>query len=328
MTPAKPDLTFFVELDIDPLEELFRRPEVLPFLAAEGCAVSMGLLDLSPRRAAVVRRLESNGVPVTGWLLLDVEDGYWLNADNAGLAQERWRETAAWAEREGLPLSRIGLDVEFPRSESEGAIRDKRRAFLSMLRRRRTREQVRDAEHAYQELVGEIRQSGRSVEVYQFPHLLDERVADSTLLRRALGVVDIPVDAEVYMLYSSYLGRGGARIYFDDAPCIALGVTGGGVNAGNPDAQRRFLSWERLEEDLRAAAAHTREVYVFSLEGCAERGLLAPIAEIDWEQPVPEFRPEEKRSARRARRITQWLFRAEPLFDLLLPSRRGAGGQT
>mgnify|MGYP001819303580 CR=1 FL=1 len=242
MTPAKPNLTFFVELDIDPLEELFHRPEVLPFLAAEGGAVSMGLLDLSPRRAAVVRRLESNGVPVTGWLLLDVEDGYWLNADNADLARERWRETAAWAEREGLPLSRIGLDVEFPRSESEGAIRDKRRAFLSMLRRRRTREQVRDAEHAYQELVGEIRQSGRSVEVYQFPHLLDERVAGGTLLRRALGIVDIPVDAEVYMLYSSYLGRGGARIYFEDAPCIALGVTGGGVNAGNPDAQRRFLS--------------------------------------------------------------------------------------
>ena len=322
MTPARPKLTFFVELEIDPLEELFERPDVVPFLAAEGCALSMGLLDLSPRRAAVVRRLESSGIPVTGWLLLDLEDGYWLNADNADRAHERWRETAAWAERESLPLSRVGLDVEFPRSESEGAIRDKRKAFFSMLRRRRTREQVRSAEHAYQELVGEIRKSGRVVEVYQFPQLLDERAAGSSLLRRALGIVDIAVDAEVYMLYASYLGRGGARVYFQDAPCIALGVTGGGVNARNPDAQRRFLSWERLEEDLRAAAAHTREVYVFSLEGCAERGLLAPIAEIDWEQPVPELSAEERRSARRVRRLTQWLFRAEPLIDLLLPPRR------
>ncbi len=318
---ARPKLTFFVELEIDPLEELFARPEVVPFLAAQGCAVSMGLLDLSPRRAAVVRHLESSGVPVTGWLLLDVEDGYWLNADNADRACERWRETAAWAERESLPLSRVGLDVEFPRSESEGAIRDKRKAFFSMLRRRRTREQVRGAEHAYQELVGEIRKSGRSVEVYQFPQLLDERAAGSTLLRRALGIVDIAVDAEVYMLYASYLGRGGAWVYFRDAPCIALGVTGGGVNARNPDAQRRFLSWERLEEDLRAAAAHAREVYVFSLEGCAERELLAPIAEIDWEQPAPELPVDEERSARRARRITQWLFRAEPLFDLFVPPR-------
>jgi len=322
--PAGPKLTFFVELELEPLEELFVQPDVVPFLAAQGCAVSMGLLDLSPRRAAVVRLLESNGIPVTGWLLLDVEDGYWLNADNADRARERWRETAAWAQREGLPLRRVGLDIEFPRTESEGAIRDKRRAFFSMLRRRRTREQVREAERAYEELVREIRQSGRTVEVYQFPHLLDERAAGSTLLRRALGVVDVDVDAEVYMLYASYLGRAGARTYFADAPGIALGVTGGGVNAGNPEAQHRFLSWERLEEDLRAAAAHTRDVFVFSLEGCVERGMLAPIADIAWDQPLPTLPPKEERSARRNRRITQWLFRAEPLFDLLLPSRRRA----
>jgi hypothetical protein len=162
MSPAKPNLTFFVELEIDPLEELFGHSEVLPFLTAQGCAISMGLLDLSPRRAAVVRQLESRGIPVTGWLLLDVEDGYWLNADNAECARERWRETGAWAKREDLTLQRVGLDVEFPRSESEGAVRNHRRAFFSMLRRRRPREQVRAAERAYAELVRLIRESGRT----------------------------------------------------------------------------------------------------------------------------------------------------------------------
>jgi hypothetical protein len=318
---ASPKLTFFVELETPPLEELFGRPEVLPFLADQGCAISMGLLDLSERRAEVVRKIESSGIPVTGWLLLDLEDGYWLNADNADRARERWRETAAWAQREALPLQRIGLDVEFPRSESEGAIRDRRRAFFSMLRHRRPREQVQDAERAYGELVREIRESGRTVEVYQFPHLLDERAARSTLLRRALGIVDVSVDAEVYMLYSSYLGRAGTRVYFADAPCIALGVTGGGVNARNPDARHRFLSWERLEEELRDASAHARDVYVFSLEGCVEQSMLTRIAEIDWGQPAPALPPEEERRARRGRRITQWLFRAEPLIDLLIPSR-------
>jgi len=322
MTPARPNLTFFVELETPLLEELFGRPEVLPSLAAQGCAISMALLDLSAQRAAVVRRLESSGIPVTGWLLLDLEDGYWLNADNADRARERWRETAAWAQREGLSLQRIGLDVEFPRSESEGAIRDRRRAFFSMLRRRRPREQVHEAERAYGALVREIRQSGRTVEVYQFPHLLDERAAGSTLLRRALGIVDVPVDAEVYMLYASYLGSAGTRVYFADAPCIALGVTGGGVNANNPDARGRFLSWERLEEELRAASAHVSDVYVFSLEGCVEQGMLARIAEIDWSRPAPTLPPAAERRARRTRRLTQWLFRAEPLIDLLLPPRR------
>jgi len=328
MTPAKPNLTFFVEVELEPLEALFARPEVVPFLAEQGCAVSMGLLDLSPRRAAVVRELESKGIPVTGWLLLDLADGYWLNADNTDRAFERWRETAAWAEREGLALPCIGLDIEFPRSESKAAVQDHRRAFVSMMRRRRPREQVRKAEVAYTGLVREIHESGRRVEVYQFPQLLDERAAGSTLLRRSLGLVDVAVDAEVYMLYSTYLGRGGAWVYFEDAPCIAVGVTGGGVNAKNPEAYHRFLSWERLAEDLRAAAAHTREVYIFSLEGCAERGLLTPIAEIDWAEPAPTLPSDEERKARRGRRYTQWLFRAEPLFDLLLRSRRGTGAET
>lgn len=320
MTGSRPHLTFFVELPAAPLEALFRRPEVLPFLAAQGCGISMGLLDLVPERAGIVRRLESAGVPVTAWLLLDVQDGYWLNADNADRALARWRDTAAWAGREGLQLHRVGLDIEFPRTESEGAIRNRRRAFFSMLRRRRSREQIREAERRYGELVDEIRATGRTVEAYQFPHLLDERAAGTTLLRRALGVLDVPVDDEVYMLYSSYLGGAGARAYFAAAPCIALGVTGGGVNADNPDARRRFLSWERLSDDLRAAAAHTPNVYVFSLEGCVERGMLPAIAALDWAQPPPALEPREERRARRTRRLTQWLLRAEPLFDLLMPA--------
>jgi hypothetical protein len=285
----------------------------------------MGLLDLGSRRAEIVRRLESSGVPVTAWLLLDVADGYWLNADNADRAVQRWRETAAWAEREELRLERVGLDVEFPRSESAGAIRDRRRAFFSMFLRRRSRAQVREAERAYVELVGDIRASGRTAEAYHFPYLLDERLAGSTLLRRSLGLVDVAVDAEVYMLYSSYLGRAGARAYFADAPCIALGVTGGGVNADNPDARRRFLTWERLEEDLRAAAEHATDVYVFSLEGCIEQAMLEQIAGLDWDEPAPPVPRGEERSARRGRWLARQVFRAEPLLDLLVPRRPGVG---
>jgi hypothetical protein len=291
------------------------------FLAAQRSTLAMGLLDLSPERAAWVRRLESRGVAVTAWLLLDPADGYWLNADNAERAAARWRESAAWAGREGLRLHRVGLDVEFPRAESEGILHDRRRALLSMLRRRRSREQVQAAERDYAALVAEIHASGRSVEAYHFPHLLDERAAGSTLLRRSLGLVDVAVDAEVYMLYASYLGRAGARAYFPDAPCIALGVTGGGVQAHDPEAQRRFLSWERLEEDLRAAAAHTREVYVFSLEGCVARGWLPRLAALDWSVPAPELPPGERRRARRARAWTRAVLRAEPLLDLVYPAR-------
>jgi hypothetical protein len=42
-------------------------------------------------------------------------------------------------------------------------------------------------------------------------------------------------------------------------------VTGGGVNADEPAARFRHLTWEVLEPELPAAAEHTREVYAFSL---------------------------------------------------------------
>jgi hypothetical protein len=118
------------------------------------------------------------------------------------------------------------------------------------------------------------------------------------------------------------LGWAGIRADFVDAPCIALGVTGGGVNAANPDARSRFLSWEQLAGELCAAAAHTHEVYVCSLEGCVARGVLESIAEIRCELPAPVLPRGEEGRARGGRRITQWVLRAEPLFDLLLPSRR------
>jgi hypothetical protein len=319
---GRPRLTFFVELETEPLSALFSRPEVLPFLAENGCAVSMGLLDHSAKRAEWLRRLESSGAPVTAWLLLEVSEGYWLNADNADVAVARWRQTREWSEREGLRLARVGLDVEFPRTESKRILQDRRGAVIGMFRRRRPREQVERAERDYAALVAEIHATGRSVEAYHFPHLLDERAAGTMLLRRSLGLVDVPVDAEVYMLYATYLGRAGARAYFPDAPCIALGVTGGGVNANEPAARSRHLSWGELEPELRAAAEHTRDVYVFSLEGCVEKGWLDRLAAIRWEDPAPPLPPGEMRRARRGRTFARWLFRAEPILDRLSRSPR------
>jgi hypothetical protein len=38
-------------------------------------SISLGLLDLSPLRAAVVHKLNEAGIPVVAWLLLPVQEG-------------------------------------------------------------------------------------------------------------------------------------------------------------------------------------------------------------------------------------------------------------
>ncbi|MFQ5667885.1 MAG: hypothetical protein ACE5I7_15840, partial [Candidatus Binatia bacterium] len=197
-------MTFFVELGSEPLADLFATPGVTEFLVRSRSSVAMGMLDLTPARALVVRQLDQAGVAVTAWLLLDVAHGYWLNADNPEHARARYHETIDWAAREGLQFPRIGLDIEFPRADADLLQQHPRSGLLTLLRRRRPAAQVFAAERAYRELVAEIRAGGRSVESYHLPHLLDERAAKSTLLRRTLGLVDVPVDVEVFMLYASY----------------------------------------------------------------------------------------------------------------------------
>jgi hypothetical protein len=319
-----PHLTFFVELSSDRLTSLFHDGRVADFLARGGFAVSMGLIDLTPDRAAIIRTLEQQRTLVTAWLLLDPADGYWLNTDNSDAARRRYHATRDWAQRENLRLHRIGLDIEFPRSDGDLLMREGARGLRTLLRRRRTRDDVTRAESAYRTLVDEIHRDGRSVESYHFPHLIDERRARSSLLRRTLGLVDVPVDTEVHMLYATYLGTAGARAYFDDAPAIALGVTGGGVNSQQDSQSGRLLTWERLESDLLAAAGRS-EIYVFSLEGCVERQMLERLLAIDWAGPaVASPAPALLRRAQRRRRMLRLTLRAEPLIDLLYPSRRGS----
>jgi hypothetical protein len=130
------------------------------------------------------------------------------------------------------------------------------------------------AREAYAALVEQIHQDGWQVENYQFPLIADERKTGSTLLQRLLGLVDVPTDREVWMLYNSFLRRVGPGIlwsYGPEAEAIAVGTTGGGPDIpGHP--QMPSLGWEEFARDLRLARHWTDQIYVHSLEGCVWQG--------------------------------------------------------
>ncbi len=88
------------------------------------------------------------------------------------------------------------------------------------------------------------------MDTYQLPFIVDERRAGSTLLQRLVGVVDVPADREVLMLYSSFLrphGAGALCSYGAQARSIALGSTGGGVELPGL-IEVPPLSWDELAE--------------------------------------------------------------------------------
>jgi hypothetical protein len=151
------------------------------------------------------------------------------------------------------------------------------------------------ARAAYTEMVGAIRHDGYEVHTYQMPFVADDRRAGTTVMQRALDIMDLPADVDVLMCSSCVPSArfdydlGGALIasYGPFADAIGVGAAG---EDGDADVASVRLPWPALRRDLLLAARYTDTIYIFSLEDCAERGLLDQIALLDWGAPAQPVR--------------------------------------
>ncbi len=330
----KPTLTFFCELESNPLQALFETPELISDLKTLEAHVSLGILDLSPERAEIVKRLNRENVPVHAWLLLPKDQGYWFNLDNVEQACQRYEQFQAWSQEYGLQWKAIGLDIEPDYRVIEYLRHSTWQGGWYLARQAFNRQRGTNGRKAYQLLVNRIRRDGYPVESYQIPLIVDERRAHSSLLQRLLGIVDLAVDREVLMLYSSFvrpMGDGYLWSYAFDAQAIGVGSTGGGVDLEGV-ANTRPLSWAELQRDLLLAYQHTDYIYIFSLEGCVHQGFLPLIREMDWQQKpeIPVWTAEKIEHWRRWGRRALWglshpwafFFAAFILWTMLSRGRR------
>jgi hypothetical protein len=313
-TMDTPHLTFFCELDPQPLQELFSSPTLVRQLQQLNACVSLGLIDLSPQRAEIVRFLNQQGIPVSAWLLLSKDVGYWCNLDNAQQALDRYHDFKSWSENESLTWNRIGLDIEPDLKALQILAKNKRKGIQQFLQKA-NRRRFENGKRVYGTLLEEIHQDGYLVESYQFPFIVDERKARSHLVQRLTGVLDLPVDREVLMLYSSFypgIGPGMLCSYGKTAQGIGLGSTGGGVTMeglANPNP----LNGSQFQRDLLLAARASHWLYIFSLEGCVLQEFLEKLIDFDWNQEPK--RPEaEINQVEWARFFLQGILRFSRLF--------------
>lgn len=316
---TRPYLTFFCELETEALQALFADPAVLQDLKDLQARISLGVLDLSSGRAQVVRGLNEAGIPVVAWQLLPKKQGYWFNAGNARQAVARYVAFKAWSAENGLRWAGMGVDIEPDMRDAERLATGRWSLLPALLSRTFDCERMHRAEAEYSLLVAQMRADGYSVESYIFPLMLDERKAGSTLLRRLGGLVEIPANREIPMLYSSFLRPRGPGIlwsYAAEVRAVGLGSTGGGVTVGGAD-QVRPLDWNEFSRDLHLARRWVNDIYIFSLEGCVREGFLERIKSFDWNQPCtpPLSAVARVNQARRALRTGLWLS-AHPLTTL------------
>jgi hypothetical protein len=304
-----PKLTFFCELDAEPLKELLNKP-MLRRLQALHASLSLGIRDMKPERVEVVKSLNRAGIPVIAWLLLPVEEGYWFNLRNAPQAVRQYAEFRDWTLTNGLEWAGIGLDIEPDIRETPDLMKRNWRNWPRYLGRLFARREWKRGLVAYRELVSQIHADGYRVDSYQMSIIADEREVSSTLLQHLLGLVDVQVDREVFMLYTSFErphGAGMLASYAPAAQAIGLGSTGGGVDVelGGPQP----LSWDELVRDLRLAYYFCDDIHIFSLEGCAQQGFLDRLDGFIWDNPImlPEMSLLHVESKRRSLQSLLWV---------------------
>jgi hypothetical protein len=270
---------------IEQMNALFADGTVIADLKELHAGIAMALDDLSPERAAMVQRLNTEGVPMIAWLVLAHDQGYYVNASNATQTTARYEAFQAWSRENHLRWDAVGLDIE-PVFDEWRTSRIKQVGIF--LRRSFDGDRVWKAREDYHDLIQKMQSDGHRVQTYQMMFIADERRAHSTMLERWFGMVDVRGDEEVLMTYSSFNHRVGSVIVWDygpDAQALAVGSTLGSDNP-QTDARTGPLDWDEFISDTLVASHFSKIIGVYSLEGCVKQGFLAKLKTVDWNQGV------------------------------------------
>jgi hypothetical protein len=271
---------------IGQLQSLAANSEVLNSLKKLHAQIAVPIDDFSAERGAAIRSLNQQGIPVVAGLTLSPEDGYYMNDGNEPQAEQRVAEFVRWTRQQNLQWSAVGLDIE-PNFGALGYLRKHPlRLIETLLSRALNAGPNRRAMLAYSALIRGLQSRDYVVQTYQLPYVPIEHSANSSLIDRLLGTVDVHGNTDYLMLYSVYArphSAGAVWSFGRGAQAIAIGSTAGPGTPGTPGGP---LSWDEFSRDLIVAAHYTDQVGVYNLEGCIRQGFLPRLETFDWSQTI------------------------------------------
>ena len=227
-------------------------PVVVAALKALDAGLAVAVPDFSRARAAGVHRLNDAGISVEAWLMLPPDRGSYFSIDRAAEAEAHYAAFARWTTDNHLQWSAVGLDIEPNVRDFDWA--HGRSAGLARLLVRRYFQgaRVARAKAAYAALIARIHADGYRVDTYQMPLIAAERDADSTVLQRVLGIVDVRGDAEALMLYTNMARVVGAGMIWELGP----GAQAISVGSTAPDPNTPPLTWDEFARPSRCESLY------------------------------------------------------------------------
>ena len=130
---------------------------VIANLKSLHAGLGVAIVDFTPERAELVRRLNWEGIPVIAGLGMPPEQGFYFNAENAPAAAARFAAFDAWSREQGLRWDAVGLDIE-PNFAELGSLNGHWwRLFTTFLWRAADVQRLYRAQRVYSALIANIR---------------------------------------------------------------------------------------------------------------------------------------------------------------------------
>lgn len=241
-----------------PLVKFEGTPTISKYLLQENIGVSVATSTLDDYTAVALKQL---GQPVTLWIVVDDQHGYWANRTSAPFVVDRLREVDLWVKKHGLMVRRIGFDFEISiqllRSLNFGMYGQFLSHYFWYLKNRKS--------NAAEIVQNALEETGYEAEYYVFPSPLD-RVAGGGL-RPPQG------SRQITMMYTSMLPRWLRPLFLGlhkKTQIPAFGIANGkkGQTPGRDlgPSLPRHLTAQELAEDV-GKLNPEKEAYLFALNG-------------------------------------------------------------
>jgi hypothetical protein len=300
----------------------FWRDEVYAHLSIHQMRVCMAIRDTSDLRAEVVRQLNRRRIPVVAWIVPDEHTAardYRMH--DAAAFSERYQHIHQWSVAQGLRWDAIGIDIEPDIRDTVRFGDDPKVDYQTLIQRFGNRWHIDEATTQYQSVMTRIHADGYHSESYEVPFVRDDRVSQSTVARRLLGLPNLAAHHTVVRLCSSAArpyGPGLIATYAPEYSAVIIGTVDGGDDANHP------LSLAELLRDVaHVAACGVKRIYITEMAHIFANGWHEHIAQPTWwRQPLPVADENHRQVARMRAGLRALLWagaRPAVLLPLLIP---------
>lgn len=300
----------------------FWRDEVYAHLSINRMRICMAMRDTTDTRAAIVRQLNRHRIPVVAWIVPEEQAA---NRDfrmhDAAAFQARYQHIHQWGVAHGLRWDAIGIDIEPDIRDTIRFGDEPNVDYHTLIQRFGNRWHIEDATTTYQQIMARIHADGHTSESYEVPFVRDDRVSQSTVARRLLGLPDLAAHQTVVRLCSSTARPYGPGLITTYAPEYTAAIIGN-VDAG--DNNNHPLSLVELMRDVaHVAACGVKHIYIAEMTHIFGLGWHEHIAQPTWlRQPLPVADETHRQVARMRAGLRALLWagaRPAVLLPLLIP---------